>query len=329
MKNASLVSYRRLKKTTGGASNWRPIQIPDPARRDLLPLPECHTSENSMYQHIKVPADGQKITVNADFSLNVPDMPVIPYIEGDGTGIDVTPVMLKVVDAAVAKAYGGQRKISWMEIFAGEKAIGLYGPDVCLPEETLQVLKEYIVSIKGPLTTPVGGGIRSLNVALRQQLDLYVCLRPVRYFAGVPSPLKDPTKTNMVIFRENSEDIYAGIEWQAGSDGAKRLIAFLAQELGVNKIRFPQTSAGHQAGVGRGHGAPGAQGHPVRDRPRQAVGDHRPQGQHHEVHRGRLPRLGLRAGAKGIRRRADRRRPLVQGQESEDRPRHHRQGLDR
>ena len=196
-----------------------------------------------MYQHIKVPADGQKITVNADFSLNVPDMPVIPYIEGDGTGIDVTPVMLKVVDAAVAKAYGGQRKISWMEIFAGEKAIGLYGPDVCLPEETLQVLKEYIVSIKGPLTTPVGGGIRSLNVALRQQLDLYVCLRPVRYFAGVPSPLKDPTKTNMVIFRENSEDIYAGIEWQAGSDGAKRLIAFLAQELGVNKIRFPETSA--------------------------------------------------------------------------------------
>ena len=151
--------------------------------------------------------------------------------------------MLKVVDAAVAKAYGGQRKISWMEIFAGEKAIGLYGPDLCLPEETLQVLKEYVVSIKGPLTTPVGGGIRSLNVALRQQLDLYVCLRPVRYFAGVPSPLKDPTKTNMVIFRENSEDIYAGIEWQAGSEGAKRLIAFLAQELGVNKIRFPETSA--------------------------------------------------------------------------------------
>jgi len=196
-----------------------------------------------MYQHIKVPAGGQKITVNADFSLNVPDKPVIPYIEGDGTGIDITPVMLKVVDAAVAKAYGGQRQISWMEIFAGEKAIGLYGPDLCLPEETLQVLKDYVVSIKGPLTTPVGGGIRSLNVALRQQLDLYVCLRPVRYFAGVPSPLKDPTKTNMVIFRENSEDIYAGIEWQAGSDGAKRLIAFLAQELGVNKIRFPQTSA--------------------------------------------------------------------------------------
>ncbi|WP_295993294.1 NADP-dependent isocitrate dehydrogenase [Rugamonas sp.] len=196
-----------------------------------------------MYQYIKVPAGGQKITVNADFSLNVPDNPVIPYIEGDGTGIDISPVMLKVVDAAVAKAYGGRRQISWMEIFAGEKAIALYGPDICLPEETLQALKDYVVSIKGPLTTPVGGGIRSLNVALRQQLDLYVCLRPVRYFAGVPSPLKDPTKTNMVIFRENSEDIYAGIEWQAGSDGAKRLIAFLAQELGVNKIRFPDTSA--------------------------------------------------------------------------------------
>jgi len=196
-----------------------------------------------MYQHIKVPTDGRKITVNADFSLNVPDNPVIPYIEGDGTGIDITPVMLKVVDAAVAKAYGGQRRISWMEIFAGEKAMGLYGPELCLPEETLQVLKDYVVSIKGPLTTPVGGGIRSLNVSLRQQLDLYVCLRPVRYFTGVPSPLKDTTKTNMVIFRENSEDIYAGIEWQAGSEGAKRLIAFLAQELGVNKIRFPATSA--------------------------------------------------------------------------------------
>src|SRR5471032_1114310 len=240
MKNASLVSYRRLKKTTGGASNWRPIQIPDPARRDLLPLPECHTSENSMYQHIKVPADGQKITVNADFSLNVPDMPVIPYIEGDGTGIDVTPVMLKVVDAAVAKAYGGQRKISWMEIFAGEKAIGLYGPDVCLPEETLQVLKEYIVSIKGPLTTPVGGGIRSLNVALRQQLDLYVCLRPVRWFEGVPSPVKKPGDVDMTIFRENSEDIYAGIEWKAGSAEAIKVIKFLKEEMGVTKIRFDE-----------------------------------------------------------------------------------------
>ena len=195
-----------------------------------------------MYQHIQVPADGQKISVNADFSLNVPDNPIIPYIEGDGTGVDISPVMIKVVDAAVAKTYGGQRKISWMEIFAGEKSTTVYGPDVWLPEETLAAVKDYVVSIKGPLTTPVGGGIRSLNVALRQQLDLYVCLRPVRYFAGVPSPVKAPEKTDMVIFRENSEDIYAGIEWQQGSEGARKLIDFLVKELGVNKIRFPQTS---------------------------------------------------------------------------------------
>jgi isocitrate dehydrogenase len=195
-----------------------------------------------MYQHIKVPADGQKITVNADYSLNVPDTPIIPYIEGDGTGVDITPVMIKVVDAAVQKAYGGARKISWMEIFSGEKSTTVYGPDVWLPEETLEVLKEYVVSIKGPLTTPVGGGIRSLNVALRQQLDLYVCLRPVRYFAGVPSPLKEPEKTDMVIFRENSEDIYAGIEWAEGSDGAKKVIEFLTREMGVTKIRFPESS---------------------------------------------------------------------------------------
>ncbi|MFC5462360.1 NADP-dependent isocitrate dehydrogenase [Massilia niabensis] len=195
-----------------------------------------------MYQHIEVPAEGQKITVGADFSLNVPDTPIIPYIEGDGTGIDITPVMIKVVDAAVAKAYGGQRKISWMEIFAGEKSTGVYGPDVWLPGETLEVLKDYVVSIKGPLTTPVGGGIRSLNVALRQELDLYVCLRPVRYFKGVPSPLKQPEKTDMVIFRENSEDIYAGIEWAEGSEGVKKVIEFLTKEMGVKKIRFPETS---------------------------------------------------------------------------------------
>ncbi len=171
-----------------------------------------------MYQHIKVPAEGQKITVNADYSLNVPDNPIIPFIEGDGTGVDISPVMIKVIDAAVAKAYGGKRKISWMEIYAGEKSTKVYGPDVWLPEETLKVLKDYVVSIKGPLTTPVGGGIRSLNVALRQELDLYVCLRPVRYFKGVPSPLREPEKTDMVIFRENSEDIYAGIEWQEGTE---------------------------------------------------------------------------------------------------------------
>ncbi len=195
-----------------------------------------------MYQHIKVPTDGVKITVNPDFSLNVPDNPIIPYLEGDGTGVDITPVMIKVVDAAVAKCYGGKRKISWMEIFAGEKSTKVYGPDVWLPDETLGALKDYVVSIKGPLTTPVGGGIRSLNVALRQQLDLYVCLRPVRYFTGVPSPVREPEKTDMVIFRENSEDIYAGIEWAEGSDNAKKVIDFLTREMGVTKIRFPATS---------------------------------------------------------------------------------------
>jgi isocitrate dehydrogenase len=195
------------------------------------------------YQHIKVPTGGDKITVNADFSLNVSDQPIIPYIEGDGTGVDITPVMIKVVDAAVEKAYGGKKKIHWMEVFAGEKATKVYGPDVWLPEETLQVVKEYVVSIKGPLTTPVGGGIRSLNVALRQELDLYVCLRPVQYFKGVPSPVREPEKTNMVIFRENSEDIYAGIEWAAESEQAKKVIKFLREEMGVKKIRFPDTSA--------------------------------------------------------------------------------------
>ena len=194
------------------------------------------------FQHIQVPAEGQKITVNADMSLNVPDQPIIPFIEGDGVGRDITPVMIKVVDAAVAKAYGGKRKIQWMEVFAGEKATRIYGPDVWLPDETLQAVRDYVVSIKGPLTTPVGGGIRSLNVALRQELDLYVCLRPVQYFKGVPSPLKEPEKTNMVIFRENSEDIYAGIEFPAESDKAKKLIAFLQNELGATKIRFPNTS---------------------------------------------------------------------------------------
>lgn len=194
------------------------------------------------YQHIQVPAEGTKITVNADMSLNVPDQPIIPFIEGDGTGADITPVMVKVVDAAVAKAYGGQKKIHWMEVFAGEKSTKVYGPDVWLPEETLHAIKDYVVSIKGPLTTPVGGGIRSLNVALRQELDLYVCLRPIQYFDGVPSPVKEPHKTNMVIFRENSEDIYAGIEFEAESEKAKKLIKILQDEFGVKKIRFPDTS---------------------------------------------------------------------------------------
>ncbi|MEN9794312.1 MAG: hypothetical protein RJA17_852 [Pseudomonadota bacterium] len=195
-----------------------------------------------MSSKIVVPSVGQKITVNPDNSLQVPDQPIIPFIEGDGTGVDITPVMIKVVDAAVKKAYGGRRKISWMEIFCGEKSTKVYGPDVWLPDETLEVLRDYVVSIKGPLTTPVGGGIRSLNVALRQQLDLYVCLRPVRYFKGVPSPLKEPEKTDMVIFRENSEDIYAGIEYAAESAEAKKLIDILLKEFGVKKIRFPETS---------------------------------------------------------------------------------------
>jgi isocitrate dehydrogenase len=190
--------------------------------------------------HFHIPAQGQKITVNADYSLNVPAKPIIPYIEGDGIGVDITPVMKKVVDAAVNKAYQGQRAIQWMEVYAGEKATKVVGENEWLPAETIAAVRDYVVSIKGPLTTPVGGGIRSLNVTLRQDLDLYVCLRPVRYFEGVPSPVKEPWKTNMVIFRENSEDIYAGIEWAADSEGAKKVIAFLRNEMGVKKIRFPE-----------------------------------------------------------------------------------------
>ncbi len=188
--------------------------------------------------HIVVPDGGAKIVAGEP----VPDNPIIPFIEGDGIGVDITPVMQAVVDAAVAKAYDGIRQIHWMEVYAGEKSTRLYGPDVWLPAETLQAVRDYVVSIKGPMTTPVGGGIRSLNVALRQELDLFVCLRPVRWFKGVPSPLKDPSRTDMVIFRENTEDIYAGIEWEAETDGARRVIDFLQNEMGVSKIRFPETS---------------------------------------------------------------------------------------
>ena len=188
--------------------------------------------------HIKIPAAGAKIVAGQA----VPNNPIIPFIEGDGIGADITPVMKDVIDAAVDKAYGGEKKIHWMEVYAGEKATKIYGDNVWLPEETLEALKEYAVSIKGPMTTPVGGGIRSLNVALRQELDLYQCVRPVRYFNGVPSPLKDPSKTNMVIFRENTEDIYAGIEWEAESENCKKVVSFLQNEMGVNKIRFPETS---------------------------------------------------------------------------------------
>jgi isocitrate dehydrogenase len=196
-----------------------------------------------MSKKIVVPGQGEKITVNEDNSLNVPDHPIIPFIEGDGIGVDITPPMQKVVDAAVNKAYGGKRAISWMEVYAGEKSTKVYGDNTWLPEETMQAVKDYVISIKGPLTTPVGGGIRSLNVTLRQELDLYVCLRPVQYFQGVPSPVKHPEKTDMVIFRENTEDIYAGIEWAAGSDEVKKVINFLS-DMGVRKkIRFPETSA--------------------------------------------------------------------------------------
>ena len=194
------------------------------------------------FDKIEIPAGAEKITVNADNSINVPNNPIIPYIEGDGIGVDISPVMIKVVDAAVEKSYGGERKISWMEIYAGEKSTQVYGEGVWLPEETLEAVKDFVVSIKGPLTTPVGGGIRSLNVSLRQELDLYVCLRPVRYFNGTPSPLLRPQDTDMVIFRENSEDIYAGVEYQEGTPEAKKVIDFLIKEMGATKIRFPETS---------------------------------------------------------------------------------------
>jgi len=194
------------------------------------------------YQHIKIPVNGKKITSNTDFTLNVPNQVIIPFIEGDGIGVDVTPVMIRVIDAAVKAAYIESKKIHWMEIYAGEKATQVYGDDVWMPDETMDVIKDYVVSIKGPLTTPVGGGMRSLNVALRQELDLYTCLRPIRYYEGTPSPLREPEKTEMVIFRENSEDIYAGIEWESGSADAKKLINFLQDKLGVTKIRFPETS---------------------------------------------------------------------------------------
>jgi isocitrate dehydrogenase len=192
------------------------------------------------YEHIKIPADGKKITVNPDASINVPDRPIIPFIEGDGIGIDVTPVMKKVVNAAVRKAYGDKRSIAWMEIFSGEKANALYGQ--WFPDETLQALREFVVSIKGPLGTPVGGGIRSLNVAMRQSLDLYACVRPIRYFPGVASPMQDASLTDMVVFRENTEDIYAGIEWPAASEEVQKLITYLQRELHVKGIRFPASS---------------------------------------------------------------------------------------
>ncbi len=193
-------------------------------------------------QHISVPDQGAAITANADNSLNVPENPIIPFIEGDGIGSDITPAMHTVVNAAVEKAYSGKRQIHWMEIYAGEKATQTYGENEWLPDESLQAMQQYIVSIKGPLTTPVGGGMRSLNVAIRQKLDLYACVRPVRYFPGIQTPLKRPEDTEMVIFRENTEDIYAGIEWESGSPEVEKVIQFLTGEMGVTSIRFPETS---------------------------------------------------------------------------------------
>lgn len=206
------------------------------------------TPKNEPVSHINIPAFGSKISVDANNNLHVPDQPIIPFIEGDGIGVDITPPMIKVVDTAVETAYGGKRKIAWMEVYAGEKAVNVYGQDkdgkdTWLPSETMQAIKDYVISIKGPLTTPVGGGIRSLNVSLRQELDLYVCLRPVQYFTGVPSPVKHPEKTNMVIFRENTEDIYAGIEWAAGTDEVEKVIKFLSDMGMRKKIRFPETTA--------------------------------------------------------------------------------------
>ena len=194
------------------------------------------------YQHIKIPEQGQKITANEDLSLKVPDHPVIPFIEGDGIGADITPVMIDVVNAAVERASSGNKRIAWMEIYAGEKATRIYGEDEWLPKESLSAMQDYIVSIKGPLTTPIGGGIRSLNVSIRQKLDLYACVRPVRYFPGIQTPVKRPENTDMVIYRENTEDIYAGIEWESGSDEVKKVIKFLTEEMGITSIRFPETS---------------------------------------------------------------------------------------
>ena len=240
------------------------------------------------YKTIKVPTEGDKITQGKDGVPQVSDHPIIPFIEGDGTGRDIWKASQYVFDNAVKKVYGGKRKIVWMEVYAGEKAYNQF--NTWLPDDTVEAFREYLIGIKGPLTTPVGGGIRSLNVALRQLLDLYVCLRPVRYFDGVPSPVKHPEKVDMVIFRENTEDIYAGIEWQAESPEAKKLINFLQQELKVTTIRFPRDLGHrHQAGFARGLGAPHPRRPRLRDQAQADEREHGPQGQHHEVHGGRVP----------------------------------------
>ena len=254
----------------------------------------------------------EKITMK-DGKLAVPDNPVIPYIEGDGTGPDITRAAMVVWNAAVEKAYGGKRRIEWKEVLAGEKAFKATGE--WLPQATLDACRENLVSIKGPLTTPVGGGIRSINVAMRQELDLYVCLRPVRWFKGVPSPVKRPELTDMVIFRENTEDIYAGIEWMNGTPEVEKVKAFLLGEMGVKKIRFPKTASIGIKPVSL-EGTERLVKARLRDRERPQVRDARPQGQHPEVHRGRVPRLGLQARAARVRRDLDRQGAVVRVQES-------------
>ena len=257
------------------------------------------------YLHVNVPAEGAKVTLSGD-ELQVPDNPIIPFIEGDGTGVDIWAASVRVLDGAVAKAYGGKKKIAWTEVYAGEKAQAVYGDDCpasLLPQETVDVIREYLVAIKGPLTTPVGEGFRSLNVTLRQVLDLYVCLRPVRYFKGVPSPVLRPHLIDMVIFRENTEDIYAGIEWETGTPEAEKVVKFLREEMGVKSIRFPRhRQHRHQTGLHRRLGTPDPGGHPLRRGAQPAQHHTGAQGQHPEVHRGRIHALGLRAGEAGVRR---------------------------
>ena len=249
------------------------------------------------YQKVVVPQAGEKIQLK-DGKLHVPDNPIVCFIEGDGTGVDIWAASQPVLDAAVEKAYGGKRKIAWMEVYSGEKANEVYGEPIWLPDETLEAIDEYIIAIKGPLTTPVGGGIRSINVALRQRLDLYACVRPVQYFTGVPSPVKRPELVDMVIFRENTEDIYAGIEWEAYTAGAKKIIDFLQNEMGVTQDPLPREQRHrHQAGERRGHQPPGARRHQVCDCQQSQERDPGAQGQHHEVHRGRLHAVGLQGGA--------------------------------
>jgi isocitrate dehydrogenase len=281
------------------------------------------------YEHIKIPTDADRIGVDSDGTLQVPDRAIIPFIEGDGIGVDITPVMRSVIDAAVARAYGGQRSIAWMEIYAGEKANSVYGANTWLPDETLDAVREFVVSIKGPLTTPVGGGIRSLNVALRQQLDLYVCLRPVRYYPGTPSPLREPEKTDMVIFRENSEDIYAGIEYESGTDEVRKVIDFLQNEMGVTKIRFPDT-----AGIGVKPVSSEGTKRLVRKAIQYAVDNDRASVT--LVHKGNIMKFtegafknwGYELAREEFGARGDRWRPVVQLRESANRPGDRDQGRD-